>query len=151
MTEILHRLNPAVPRRVFAPFAALIWGAVGVMLITRAIIWFSGDFGRGALISLAVGLVMAGGMIPGMFVKIVHKNLARLALRPDPACLFSVFGWRSWILAVIMSIGGITLRNSGVPRLYLAGPYFGMGLCLLSGAVLYVASMRRKPNGDTLQ
>jgi len=151
MTDILHRLNPAVPRRVLAPIAAFTWGAVGAMLVTRAVIWFSGDFGRGALISLAVGLIMAGGMIPGMFVKIVNKNLARLALRPDRACLFSVFAWRSWVLVVIMSVGGVMLRKSGVPRLYLAGPYFGMGLCLLSGAVLYLASMRRKLNVDTSQ
>lgn len=148
MTEILHRLNPAVPRRVFAPLAAMIWGAVGVMLVTRAVIWFRGDFGLWALISLAVGLIMAGGMIPGMFVKIVRKNLARLALRPDRSCVFSVFAWRSWILASIMSFGGVALRHSDIPRLYLAGPYFGMGLCLLSGALLYAASISRNSIGD---
>ncbi len=148
MTGILHRLNPAVPRRTLAPVAAVIWGAVGVMLLTRAVIWFRGDFGRGALISLAVGLIMAGGMIPGMFVKIVRKNLARLALRPERACLFSVFAWRSWVMVAIMSFGGILLRHSDLPRLYLAGPYFGMGLCLLSGALLYLTANRRNFNGD---
>jgi hypothetical protein len=151
MTEILHRLNPAVPRGVLAPLAALMWGAVGLMLVTRAVIWFSAGFDRAALISLAVGLIMAGGMIPGMFVKIVRKNLARLALRPDRACLFSVFGWRSWFLVIVMSVGGVALRKSGVPRMFLAGPYLGMGLCLLSGAALYLASMRLKSNADTLQ
>jgi hypothetical protein len=143
MTEILHRLNPAVSRRVFAPLAAFIWGAVGVMLLTRAVIWFSGDFSRWALVSLAVGLIMAGGMIPGMFMKIVRKNLARIALRPERSCLFSVFAWRSWLLVGLMSFGGIALRHSSVPRLYLAGPYFGMGLCLLSGALLYLTAIKR--------
>ena len=68
------------------------------------------------------------------------------------------YGWFSsssqtgrWILVAVMSIGGVTLRKSGVPRMFLAGPYLGMGLCLLSGAMLYLASMRRNPNVDTRQ
>ena len=148
MSAILHRLNPAVPRRALAPVAAFVWGAVAVMLLTRAVGWFLAEPGRWALISLAVGLVMAGGMIPGMFVKIVRKNLARLRLRPERTCLFSVFAWRSWLMVAVMSVGGITLRKSGIPRLYLAGPYFGMGLCLLSGALLYISVVVRNFNGD---
>ena len=141
--EILRRLNPVVPRSVLPLLAGSTWGAVGVMLLVRSGGWFTTEpVERGWWLAIAVGLTMAGLMIPGMFLPIVRKNLARLQLRPDRACLFSMFAWRSWILVVIMSVAGVTLRRSGVPRLYLAGPYLGMGLCLLSGAILYLRSLR---------
>ncbi len=138
MKELLRRFNPAVPSSVLPVLAGMTWGAVGVMLLTRSLGWFMPAERSGAFwIALIVGLIMAGGMIPGMFRNIVTKNLARLSERPDRACLFSVFAWRSWLMVTVMSVGGVLLRHSGVPRLALAGPYLGMGLCLLSGSVRY--------------
>jgi hypothetical protein len=138
LKELLRRLNPAVPSSVLPVLAGLTWGAVGVMLLSRSLGWFMPADRNGAFwIALVVGVIMAAGMIPGMFRKIVTKNLTRLSERPDRACIFSVFAWRSWLMVAVMSIGGVLLRQSGVPRLALAGPYLGMGLCLLSGSVRY--------------
>lgn len=138
MKELLRRLNPVVPKSVLPVLAGLTWGAVGVMLLSRSLGWFMPADRNGAFwIALVVGIIMAAGMIPSMFRTIVVKNLARLRERPDRACLFSVFAWRSWALVAVMSIGGIFLRHSGIPRLALAGPYLGMGLCLLSGSMRY--------------
>lgn len=142
MTALLARLNPAVPRGALAPLAAVAWGAVGIMLLRRSLPWFLDAPGTDALLPAAFGLVMAGGMVFGMFPRIVGRNMERLARRPERACLFSVFAWRSWAMVVVMSVGGVTLRNSDVPRLWLAGPYLGMGLSLLSGAVLYLRAIR---------
>jgi len=138
MSEMLHRFNPAIPSSRLPLLAGMIWGAVGTMLLWRSLGWFLPAEKTGLFWgTLVVGLVMAGGMIPGMFPKIVRKNLARLSERPTQACLFSVFAWRSWLLVSVMSIGGVVLRHSEIPRLYLAGPYLGMGLCLLSGSLMY--------------
>jgi hypothetical protein len=81
---------------------------------------------------------MAAILIPKAFDPLVAKNLARLAGRPDPACVFSTFPWRSWAMVTVMSVGGVLLRHSSVPRLLLAAPYLGMGLCLGAGALLYL-------------
>jgi len=139
MKDLLHRLNPAVPKSVLPVIAGVAWGAVGIMLLTRSSIWFlPAERNMAFWISLAVGLAMAAGMIPGMFLGIVRKNLARLTSRPDRACLFSAFAWRSWVMVVVMSVGGGMLRRSDAPRMALAGPYLGMSLCLLAGSWLYL-------------
>lgn len=144
MTPWYERWSPAVPRGVLPLLAGVVWSAVGVMLTTRAVVWLrAAEPGPGLWAALAVGLVMAGGMIPGMFLKLVRKNLDRIAARPERTCLFAVFAWRSWGIALVMSVLGGTLRRSGINPLYLAGPYLGMGLCLLSGGLLYLRATRR--------
>lgn len=144
MTAWLQRWNPAVPRWLLPLLAGVVWAAVGVMLVSRSVRWFAAaEPGTLFWISLAVGVVMAAGMIPGMFLKLARKNLERMRARPERACLFSIFAWRSWGIALVMSVLGGTLRRSGIQPLYLAGPYLGMGLCLLSGGVYYLRHVRR--------
>ena len=139
-----RRWTPAVPRAALPPLAGVVWSAVGLMLLARAVVWMlRAEMGWPVWAALAVGLVMAGGMIPGMFLKLARKNLARMHARPDRACLFGIFAWRSWGIAVVMSVLGGTLRRSGLNPLWLAGPYLGMGLCLLSGGLVYLRGSRR--------
>jgi hypothetical protein len=138
MSDLLRRLNPAVPRRVLPLFAATVWGAVSLMLLTRATIWLLGARLLPGLAAAAVGVLMAVLLIPRSFSPLVTKNLRRLAGRPDPACLFSTFPWRSWAMVLVMSVGGVALRHSAAPRLLLAAPYLGMGLCLGAGSLLYL-------------
>jgi hypothetical protein len=138
MRELLHRLNPAVPRRALPLIAATLWGLVGLMLLTRATIWLLGARPLPGLAAAAAGILMAVLLIPRAFKPLVAKNLRRLAVRPDPACAFSTFAWRSWAMVLLMSVGGVLLRHSDAPRLLLAAPYLGMGLCLGAGALLYL-------------
>ncbi len=138
MSDLLNRLNPAVPRRALPLFAATVWGLVALMLLTRATIWLLGARPLPGLAAAAVGFLMAALLIPRAFNPLVAKNLRRLAGRPDPACVFSTFPWRSWAMVLVMSVGGVLLRHSHLPRLLLAAPYLGMGLCLGAGSLLYV-------------
>ncbi|MBK7701370.1 MAG: hypothetical protein IPI34_00035 [bacterium] len=142
MRDLLHRLNPAVPRRVLPLIAGVLWGMVALMLMTRATIWLLGARPLPGLAAAAAGILMAVVLIPRAFRPLVAKNLRRLADRPDPACLFSTFPWRSWAMVLVMSVGGVLLRHSDLPRLLLAAPYLGMGLSLGAGALVY---LRRRP------
>lgn len=138
MRDLLRRLNPAVPRRALPLVAGVLWGMVGLMLLTRATIWLLGSRPLPGLAAAAVGILMAAVLIPRAFRPLVTKNLRRLAGRPDPACVFSTFAWRSWAMVMVMSVGGVLLRHSDVPRLLLAAPYLGMGLSLGAGSLLYL-------------
>lgn len=142
MSVLLRRLNPAVPRRALPLVAAALWGLVALMLLTRATIWLLGARPGPGLAAAAFGVLMAAVLIPKAFGPLVAKNLVRLAGRPDPACVFSTFPWRSWAMVTVMSVGGVLLRHSPVPRLLLAAPYLGMGLCLGAGALLYLRRSR---------
>ncbi len=129
--------TPAVPRRVLPVFAGTIWGLVGLMLCTRATLWLAAADPLPTAGALAAGLLLGAFMIRFAFRPLVARNLERLAERPERTCLFAMFPWRSWAIALVMSVLGVMLRRSGFPRLPLAGMYVGMGLSLLSGAFLY--------------
>ncbi|MBC8424207.1 hypothetical protein H8E07_08805 [bacterium] len=142
MIELLRRLNPAVPRRVLSILAGVAWGGVSIMLFVRAGSWLADTPEATATLAVAAGAAMGVFLVRRAFLPLVRKNLARLALRPDRACLFSMFAWSSWGIALVMSVGGVLLRNSAAPRPPLAAVYIGMGMCLGTGAFLYFRSLR---------
>lgn len=140
MTTLIKKLNPAVPSGVLRFLAGTVWGLVGLMLCVRAGGWLStAPLPSGAL-AVTVGLVLAAVMIRTSFIPLVRRNLARLAQRPARACLFSMFAWRSWAIALVMSVGGVIIRHSSAPKLPLAAVYVGMGLSLLASSALYFRS-----------
>jgi len=141
--ELLRRLNPTVPKRVLPLLAGLTWGLVAAMLFTRAGGWLLASPVLTAFLAAAAGAAIGAYLIPRIFLPLVRVNLARLARRPESPCLFSMFAWRSWVVALVMSVGGVALRHSPMPRPLLAATYVGMGLCLGAGAILYLRSLRR--------
>ena len=135
-----------MPRRVLPAVAGGVWFAVAAILLTRAVVWLLGARPLPALAAAAGGALMAWFLVPRAFVPLVEKNLRRLAALPARTCVFSTLALRSWILVALMIVGGITLRRSAIPRLALAVPYLGMGLCLGAGAVTY---LRRRSSWPT--
>jgi len=142
MMDLLRRLNPAVPRRVLPLLAGAAWGGVGIMLFVRSGGWLLASPAATAALAIAAGVSMGVFMIRRVFAPLVRKNVARLARRPERACLFSMFAWRSWLIALVMSVGGVMARHSAAPRPLLAALYIGMGLSLGAGAVLHFRSLR---------
>ena len=138
LRALLDRYDPVVPRRILPLLAGVVWGGVGVMLSVLAGRWLARTTpATAAAVGVAgslVGLLLARTM----FRRLVMRNLARLEARPARTCLFSLFPWRSWAIALLMSVMGATLRRAGVPRVPLAGVYVAMGLSLLGGAFLYL-------------
>ncbi len=141
MTDLLRKLNPTVPSGALPILAGTVWGLVGIMLCIRAGGWLLTSTLPTGMLAVLAGLIFGTIMIRKAFIPLVHKNLARLAQRPPRACLFSMFAWRSWAIAVVMSVGGVFVRHSSAPRLPLAAMYVGMGLSLLAGAVMYFRTL----------
>jgi len=140
---VLERLNPAVPRRHLALIAGAMWGAVGVMLLIRAGFWLGGLAPARALPLGLAGLALGLLLLRTSFRRLVRRNLDRLDDRPERACLFSAFPWRSWLMALLMSLMGVTLRRN-VPSVWLVAPYLAMGVCLGWGGGAYLAAWRRR-------
>jgi hypothetical protein len=137
MRALLRRLNPTVPRGLLPALAGVAWGGVAIMLLVRAGGWLLASPPATSLAAAAAGISMAVFLIRRSFVSLVRRNLTRLSVRPERACLFSMFAWRSWAVALVMSVGGVLLRQSAAPRPLLAAMYVGMGLCLGVGAFHY--------------
>jgi hypothetical protein len=69
-----------------------------------------------------------------MFSTLVNKNITRICKLPDHPCAFAFTAWRGYIIIGVMMTIGITLRNSSLPKEFLAPPYTTMGGALLFGS-----------------
>jgi hypothetical protein len=135
--SIISRLNPAVPRHYLFGLAGAFWTFAGVLLCARAIIWLD-VFPIGIEIALETGslsLAVAGYWV--LFVKVVQKNIDRIGHLPDPACVFAFSAWQGYIMIAAMMTLGITLRNTSIPKYFLAVPYTAMGGILLIGSARF--------------
>lgn len=133
--EMCMKVYPAVPRHWLLAIAGIIWIAVGLLLCIRAIVWLAA-FALSTLVALeTIGLLLAiVGYVYG-FSKIVQKNINRINRLPDMACAFAFAAWGGYVMVGFMVTVGIALRNSPIPKQYLAMPYTAMGAILLTGGV----------------
>jgi hypothetical protein len=107
------------------------------MLISFARTWLLGYQGNNGL------LLAAGGIILGLlthhfgFLKIVDKNLIRIKPMDEKPCAFSFMSWKSYLLVIIMISMGVILKNSDLPKHYLAIVYLAIGLALSLSSIRY--------------
>ena len=134
---MINRFNPAVPRHFLFAIAGLLWTLAGGLLCMRGAMWLEG-FHFLAIASIeAASLAVAAAGYVFLFAGIVRKNIARIALLPDRACVFAFTAWRGYIMIGIMMTAGISLRSSSLPLYYLSLPYTAMGSILLAGSVMF--------------
>ena len=135
--SLISRLNPAVPRQYLFGLAGLLWTIAGGLLCVRAEIWLeSYSFSvEVALELVSVALAAAGYLL--FFFKVVQKSIDRIGHLPDRACLFAFTAWHGYIMIAFMMTLGITLRNTSIPKYYLAVPYTAMGGILLIGSLRF--------------
>ena len=136
-TSLLAKLNPAIPRHYLFAIAGVLWTIAGGVLCVRGEIWLE-VFPLGtefALEIISIGLAIAGYYF--LFTNVVQKNLDRIGGLPERACLFAFTAWHGYIMIAMMVTIGITLRNSSLPKYYLAIPYTAMGGILLIGSLRF--------------
>lgn len=131
LKKILIRLKPGASRNVHLFASALLWTAIGIMLMTRAMIWLVGVH-RLWLIAPAVVL----GSLKSVMVldKTAKKSLKRILHLTDGTCLGAIYSTKTWLLVMVMMVAGITLRHSSLPHSWLGLLYMtiGWGLFLSS-------------------
>ncbi len=136
MSDIRKRVTLAVPRKVLIIAAGLMWCGAGVMLSIRALIWLTANEGISWPYA-AVGIIAALLINHLGFKNIVTKNIARIAELPERHSLFAFISVKSYLTIIIMIALGIILRNSPIPKKYLALIYITMGMSLLLSGVIY--------------
>ena len=141
-TARYSRLRPAVPRFWLLGIAGAIWTAAGTLLCLRGLVWLFADS-----LLLAVALELAGAALAVAFfsfgfTRIAQKNIHRIHGLPDRACVFAFTSWRGYLMIGGMMTLGITLRNSALPKEYLAVPYTAMGGALLLASARFFGRFR---------
>lgn len=128
------RYNPAVPRRILLGVAGLAWTIAGGILCIRSVVWLEAYPLGVALAIVTAGILGAAAAYLFWFSGLVRKNIQRIALLPERACVFAFTPWRGYVMIALMMSAGIALRSGTIPPVYLALPYMAMGSVLLAGS-----------------
>ncbi len=138
MRQDIKRYGPAVDTRLLILLSGLMWGIVGVMLCSLAAGWLS-DHGGGTVMYFAVAGVFLSLLIHHFgFLRIVDKNIDRIASYGDrKVCLFAFQESKSYLLIAVMICMGVILRNSPIPKTYLSVIYIAFGGAMLLSSVRY--------------
>ena len=139
---LLSRLNPAVPRRYLYFLAGVLWTVAGALLCVRAVIWLDAFSFRVEVTLESISFALSVVAYLFVFARLVKKNLDRIATLPERVCLFAFTPWRGYIMIALMISIGMTLRNTSIPKYYLAVPYTAMGGTLLLGSYRFYHHFR---------
>ena len=130
-------LKPTLPKRWLLIVAGAMWSAVGIMLLNYAVTWLTLSFSIPAILLGVLGIILSVMVNRWGFSKIALKNIERFLALNDKACLFSFQAWKSYLLILVMVSTGIFLRNSAIPKVYLAVVYTTIGGALIQASVKY--------------
>lgn len=139
--SVLRRLKPAVSRPWLMALAGLMWSGVGLMLCRFAFGWLA-PLPPWPRAGLALAGVLAALPIYWFgFGRMARSNVERIWRLNDRACLFSFMAWKSYLIVPVMVTLGITLRNSIIPKPYLAILYTAIGGGLFISSLLYYGQL----------
>lgn len=139
----LKSLKPAVPKTWLFVLAGLMWSVVGLMLCRLAYHWLVIIQWKWIVPQELLGVILALTAYKFCFSRIAQKNIARLSLLTEKTCIFAFQRWKSYFVIVLMIIFGIALRNSPVPRPFLAIVYTTIGGALFLASLQYYSCLWR--------
>lgn len=117
------------------------------MLVSIAVGWLLVDAWRHGALLAAAGVAGALVIHHFGFLRVVDKNLGRIAGLDDNPCVFAFQSWKSYALVAVMISAGIALRHSPVPKPILAALYIAIGGALVLSSVRYLRHFLRKGRG----
>jgi hypothetical protein len=139
----LKSLRPAVTKSWIIALAGLVWTGVGVMLCRLAYNWLA-IINRGVATTFGLfGIVMALAAYHFGFSKIAQKNIRRLCLLTERTCVFAFQTWRGYLIIGFMIILGAILRNSPIPKQYMAIIYTTIGGAIFLSSFHYYGFLWR--------
>lgn len=132
MHSLIEKLNPAVDKRLLIALSGIMWAVVGIILCKTAVGWFlqiryAFLFGiSGVILSLLIHYLG--------FSSLVKQNIERILSKKEKTCIFGFQAWKSYLIIILMVSIGMVMRNSPLPKSYLAIIYAGFGgaMCLSS-------------------
>jgi hypothetical protein len=134
MSSILERHKPAAAARTHLLLAALLWTAVGAVLLGVGAYWASGAPipYRPLLLGLAVGI----GLLKAHFVlsRTARRGVGRIRSRGDGRCIGGFLSLPTWAFVAVMMLAGYLLRHGLLPRGIVGVVYVAIGTALLVAA-----------------
>lgn len=140
---MLKKLKPSVPRCWLYALAGLMWSAIGVMLCRTAYTWLAEIPCKSSALMTIIAIGSTVAVYLSVFSRIAKKNIQRICLISEKACIFAFQAWKGYLIVGLMIIIGISLRSSPIPKQYLAVVYASIGGALLLASCHYYAFVFR--------
>ena len=131
------KFDPAVDKKFLVAFSGITWTVVGIVLCSLAVTWLSQTSTKSILLLGLAGIILSLLIHHFGFLKLVDKNIARILAKEGKVCIFGFQPWKSYMIILVMIVMGMTLRNSTVPKPYLAIIYIGFGGAMLLSSLRY--------------
>ena len=134
-------LKPAVNKTMLILIAGLVWVLVGLILSLLAVHWWQKYTGSFLLLFVVLGLLL--GILKGYFIfsSMVTNNIKRIIKLNEQVFILAFISWKSYLLISGMMALGISLRNSTLPKQYLAIFYLGVGLAMIFSSIHYFKTL----------
>jgi hypothetical protein len=147
---MFENIKPAVSKYWLIGLAGVTWSGVGIMLCRLACKWLAVILWQRSLPLGSLGLILAWTAYRWGFSGIAKKNIDRLCLLSEKACIFAFQAWRSYIIIMVMIMMGVTIRRSALPKQFLAVIYMAMGGALLLSSFhyyrrLWLVKIKKRP------
>jgi hypothetical protein len=140
---MLQKFYPAVTKTWLLVLAGLAWSGVGILLCSLAYRWLALENGWVPLAAGTAGILVSLAVYRFGFINIARKNIRRIHTYVDRACAFAFMPWKSYLLMAGMMALGIALRNSSIPKPYLAVLYTAIGGGLFFSSLHYYIALVR--------
>ena len=139
-----------VSKDVHVFLAGFTWISIGILLLIFTFTWLWRETLLTIIAHSGLGIFLSLFIYKFGFIKIEKKNLNRIMAFEGKKCVFAFLSWKSYLIVPVMITMGSTLRNSSIPKEYLAIMYLAMGLALLLSGVDYLRFfvIERRENGS---
>jgi len=117
MRDRLSNLKPGVSPRTLLFCAALLWTAIGLLLVQRGTQYLV-PHGSFWLVLAAVGL----GSLKSRFIldRAAKRGVERIRRFSDNTCIGAVYSWKTWLVVLAMAVFGLIVRGGSIPG-YIVG------------------------------
>ncbi len=143
MEQGTKRFHPAVDKRILIALSGATWIIVGVILVKLALGWLSPVNLKSAFVLGLTGATFALFIYHFGFLRLVDRNIERIMEMKDKVCIFAFQAWKSYVIIAVMVGMGITLRQTPLPKPYLAVVYIGFGGAMVLSSIRYIRTFFR--------
>jgi hypothetical protein len=138
MEKKAKKFDPAVDKRILIALSGAAWIIVGVILLKLALGWLSPVDVKTSFLLGLTGVTLALLIHHFGFLKLVDRNIERIMQMKDKVCIFAFQAWKSYLIIAVMVAMGMTLRQSSLPKPYLAVIYIGFGGAMVLSSIRYI-------------
>jgi hypothetical protein len=98
----LKKVDPAIDKRFLVALSGIMWSIVGIALCRLTFIWLSQSTANNAVWFGAAGILLSLLIHHFGFLRLVDKNIARIAAKEGKVCVFAFQPWKSYLIIAIM-------------------------------------------------